>query len=85
MLWWTRRLLRRAHPWPHRDSAGPGIVEGGPHRGARVVVARAVVLVFPLALALILAFATGGHGSSCCGVCGGSSCCGGHPPPEGVE
>jgi hypothetical protein len=64
MLWWTCRLLGRTHPWPHRDGAGPGIVEGGPHRGAPAVVAAAVVeatgvvvLAFPFLLAL--AFATG--------------------------
>jgi hypothetical protein len=43
MLRWTRRLLlRRTHPWPHRDDAGPGIVEGGPRRDASVVVAAVV-------------------------------------------
>jgi hypothetical protein len=58
-------LLRRTHPWPHRDGAGPRIVEGGPHRGAPivvvVVVARAVgvvVLAFSLPLSLTFAFAT---------------------------
>jgi hypothetical protein len=62
MLWWTRRLpLWRTHPWPHRDGAGLKIVEGGPHRGApaivAIVVAGAIVLVFPLPVALTLAFA----------------------------
>jgi hypothetical protein len=44
---------------------GPGIVEGGPRRGASAVVAtvvagatEVVVLAFPLPLALTLAFAT---------------------------
>jgi hypothetical protein len=67
MLWRTRRLLlRRTHPWPHRDGAGPWIVEGGPCWGAPTVVATAVagatgaiVLAFPFPLALVLAFATG--------------------------
>jgi hypothetical protein len=61
MLRWTcRLLLRRTHPWPHQDGAGPGIVEGGLSRGASAVVAEAagaIVLTFPLALALTLAFA----------------------------
>jgi hypothetical protein len=57
VLWWLRRLLRRAHPWPHRDGAGTRIVEGGPRRGvaALVVVAgavRVIVLACPLPLAL---------------------------------
>jgi hypothetical protein len=56
-----RLLLRRTHPWPHRDGADIGIVEGGPSRGASAivtaVVAGAVVLAFPLPLALTLAFA----------------------------
>jgi hypothetical protein len=65
------RLLRRAHPWPHRDGADSGIIEGGPRRGVAgpAVVAgaaRAVVLAFslPLPLALTLAFAAvvGGGG-----------------------
>jgi hypothetical protein len=104
VLRWTRQLLRRAHPWPHRDGAGPGIVEGVPHRGVAgpTVVAGAVGVVvlaflFPLPLALTLAFtavvsdggrrgrATGRHGSSCCSGDGGSCCYGGCPPPEGVE
>jgi hypothetical protein len=60
VLWWTRRLLlQRTHPWPHRDGAGAGI-GGGPRRGAPAVVAAVVtgdiVLAFPLALALTLAF-----------------------------
>jgi hypothetical protein len=65
-LWWTcRLLLRRTHTWPHRDGAGPGIVEAGPRWGAPAVVivvvagvTRAVVLVFPLSLAFTLAFFT---------------------------
>jgi hypothetical protein len=61
-MWWTCwLLLQRTHPWPHQDGAGPRIVEGGPRRGAAVVVAgavRAVVLAFFLPLALTLAFAT---------------------------
>jgi hypothetical protein len=59
-----RLLLQRTHPWPHRDSATPGIVEGGPHQGTPTVVAavvaratEAIVLAFPLPLALTLAFA----------------------------
>jgi hypothetical protein len=45
-------------PWPHRDGADPGIVEGGPRRGTPVVARAtgAVVLVFPLPLPLTLAF-----------------------------
>jgi hypothetical protein len=66
VLWWTHRLLlRRTYHWTHRDGASPGIVEGGPHRGASAivtaVVARAVgavVLAFSLPCALTLAFAT---------------------------
>jgi hypothetical protein len=63
--------LRRTHPWPHRDGAGLGIIDGGPRWGAPaavvIVVARtvrAIVPVFPLLLALTLAFATvvGGGG-----------------------
>jgi hypothetical protein len=45
------------HPWPHRDGTGPGIVEGGPHRGAPAIVARAaraIVLCFPLPLPLLV-------------------------------
>jgi hypothetical protein len=80
-MWWTCwLLLQRTYPWPHRDGASPGIVEGGPHRGATVVVVgavRAIVLTFFLPLALTLAFApllgvgaggggaTGGHSGSC--------------------
>jgi hypothetical protein len=89
------------HPWPHRDGASPGIVEGGPRGGAcsivTAVVAGAVVLAFPLPLAVTLAFvivvgvggsrwkAVGGHGGSWCGGHGGSCCGGGCPPPEGAE
>jgi hypothetical protein len=64
MLRWTRRLLRRAHPWPHRYCVGLGIVEGGPCWGAPTVVAGAakavvaIILAFPLPLALTLAFDT---------------------------
>jgi hypothetical protein len=57
MRWTCRLLLRRMPSWPHRDGAGPEIVEGGPRRGAPVVVVRAVeavVLAFPLAIALAL-------------------------------
>jgi hypothetical protein len=62
VLWWMRWLLLwRTHPWPHRDRVGPGIVEGGPRRGAPAVVAAvvagAIVLALPLPLALTLAFA----------------------------
>jgi hypothetical protein len=59
MRWTCRLLLRRMPSWPHRDGAGPGIVEGGPRRGAPVVVVgavEAVVLAFPLTIALTLAF-----------------------------
>jgi hypothetical protein len=60
VLWWTRHLLlRRTHPWPHRDGVGLGIVEGGSSRGASAVVAGvagAVALAFPLPLTLTLAF-----------------------------
>jgi hypothetical protein len=57
MLWWTRwLLLRRMHPWPYRDGADLGIVEGGPRQGAPTVVAAvvtgAIVLAFPLPLTL---------------------------------
>jgi hypothetical protein len=66
MLWWMRQLLllllQRTHPWPHQDGAGPGIVEGGPHRGAPAVVVavvtgaiRVIVLAFSLPLPLPLA------------------------------
>jgi hypothetical protein len=58
-----RLLLRRTHPWPHRDGASPGIIEGGPRWGTPAVVAavvvratRAIVLAFHLPLALTLAF-----------------------------
>jgi hypothetical protein len=80
------------------------IIEGGPHRGAPAVVsavvaraAEAIVLAFPLPLALPLAFATvvgvwgrrgratGGHSGSYRGGRGGSSCCGRCPPPKGAE
>jgi hypothetical protein len=63
VLRWTRRLLQRMHPWPHRDGVGPGIVEGGPRRGApavvAAVVARAIVLSFPLPLALTIVVGVG--------------------------
>jgi hypothetical protein len=60
VLRWTHQLLLwRTHPWPHRDGADPGIVEGESCRGAPIVVAivivgvtRAIVLAFPLALTL---------------------------------
>jgi hypothetical protein len=62
ILQWTHQLLlRRTYPWPHRDGADPGIVEGGPRWGAPAVVAgaaRAVVLAFPFPLVLTLAFTT---------------------------
>jgi hypothetical protein len=66
VLWWLcRLLLRRMHPWPHQDSAGPGIVEGGPRRGTPAIVTTivagatgAIVLAFPLPLALTLVVAT---------------------------
>jgi hypothetical protein len=70
MLWWMRQLLlllQRTHPWPHQDGAGPGIVEGGPHRGAPAVVVavvtgaiRVIVLAFslPLPLAVVVARST---------------------------
>jgi hypothetical protein len=52
------------HPWPHRDGAGPGIIERGPRRDAPAVIAvvvagaaGAIVLAFTLPLALTLAFA----------------------------
>jgi hypothetical protein len=64
MLCWTRRLLlQRTHPWLHQGGASPGIVEGGPYRGAPAIVTTivagttgAVVLDFPLPPALTLAF-----------------------------
>jgi hypothetical protein len=55
VLWWTHwLLLQRMHPYPHQDGACPGIVEGGPRRGAPTIVAGvtgAIVIAFPLALA----------------------------------
>jgi hypothetical protein len=64
-LWWMCQLLLWSmHPWPYRDGASLGIVEGGPRQGGPTVVAKAVVLTFPLPLplplplALPLAFAT---------------------------
>jgi hypothetical protein len=63
--------------------------------GAPTVIARVVILAFPLALTHAFAAvvgvgaggegAAGGHGGSYC--CGrrGSCCCRGHPPPEGAE
>jgi hypothetical protein len=80
--WMRQLLLWRTHPWPHQHGVGPGIIEGGPHRGAPFVVARAVraiVLAFllsltlPLPLPLLLGVgaggrgATRGHSGSCCG------------------
>jgi hypothetical protein len=63
LRWMRWLLLRRTHPWPHRDGASLGIVEGGPHRGAPTVVADvvagvtgAVVLAFTLPLDLTRAF-----------------------------
>jgi hypothetical protein len=63
LRWMRWLLLRRTHPWPHRDGASPGIVEGGPHRGAPTIVADvvagvtgAVVLAFILPLDLTRAF-----------------------------
>jgi hypothetical protein len=64
MLWWMRRLLLwRTHPWPHRDGAGLGIVEEGPHWGdpAVVVVAGAVVLAFCRTLAFAAVVGVGGR------------------------
>jgi hypothetical protein len=68
VLWWTRLLLRRTHPWPHRDGAGPRIVEGGQHQGTRAIVAAvvagavgAVVLAFPLPLAFAAIVGMGGQ------------------------
>jgi hypothetical protein len=63
-LRWTCQLLRRAHPWLHRDGAGPGIVEGGPCRGVAApgIVAGAIILVFPLPFPLTLAAVVGGGG-----------------------
>jgi hypothetical protein len=73
------QLLRRAHPWPHRDSVGPGIV-GGPRRGvaAPVVVVGAtgaVVLAFRFPFTIVFTAivggwargggAAGGHVDSC--------------------
>jgi hypothetical protein len=94
VLWWTCQLLLwRTHPWPHRDGAGPGIVKGGPRRGAPAVVTAiftratgAVVLTFslplplPLPLVLTLAFAAVvGVRVEGGGATGGhsGSCCGG--------
>jgi hypothetical protein len=65
VLRWTRQLLlQRTHPWPHRDGAGPGIVEGGPSWGTPTIVVAvvagatgAIVLALPLPLPLTLAFA----------------------------
>jgi hypothetical protein len=54
-------LLRRTHPWPHRDGAGPGII-GGPRQGAPAVVAGAIVLAFPFLLPLVFAAIVGGGG-----------------------
>jgi hypothetical protein len=69
----------RVHPWPHRDGASPGIVEGGPCRGVAapavvIGVVGDIVLSFPLLLALTLAFATivgGGAAGGGGGVTGG--------------
>jgi hypothetical protein len=65
VLRWTRQLLQRTHPWPHRDGVGQGIVEGGPRRGAptvvAAVVARVIVLYFPLPLALTVVVGVGGR------------------------
>jgi hypothetical protein len=63
VLQWTRQLVMRTHPWPHRDDADSGIVEGGPRRGVTTptVVLRAtgvVALAFPFSLTLTLSFAT---------------------------
>jgi hypothetical protein len=95
VLRWTHRLLKRAHPWPHQDGVGLGIVEGGPRQGvdARVVVVRAVVLTLPLPLAFAAIVGGGsrrggaieGHDGSCCSGRGGSYCYRGCPPPKGVE
>jgi hypothetical protein len=82
MLWWMRRLLTRAHPWPHRDGVGLGIVQGGPCWGVAtptvIVGATTVVaLAFPLALALTLVFVivVGGGGRGRGAVGGLIGCC----------
>jgi hypothetical protein len=71
--WMRQLLLWRTHPWPHRHGVGPGIIEGGPHRGAPFVVARAVraiVLAFllpltlPLPLPPLLGVGAGGRGAT---------------------
>jgi hypothetical protein len=70
-------VLRMAHPWPHRDGAGPGIV-GGPHRGvaAPAIVSGAIAIAFNLALAFTLTFVTivgaGGWGQGAIGGLRGS-------------
>jgi hypothetical protein len=70
MLRWTCWLLRRAHPLPHRDGAGPGIVEGGPCRGVvgLAVAVRVVVLTFSLTLTLafvaVIRVGEGGGGAA---------------------
>jgi hypothetical protein len=53
------RLLRRTHPWPHRDGAGLEIVEGGSYWGAPAIVATviagaSIVVVLTFSLPLIL-------------------------------
>jgi hypothetical protein len=48
------------HPWPYRDVAGLGIVEGGLRWGAPIiviVVVGAIVLIFLLPLQLLLPLA----------------------------
>jgi hypothetical protein len=89
MLWWMRwLLLRRMHPWPHRDGAGPGIVEGGTHRGALLLSLlllseplEPLFLSFPFPLPLPLPLPPllelGARGGGATGGHGGS-CCGGH-------
>jgi hypothetical protein len=59
VLWWLRRLLRRAHPWPHRDGAGTRIVEGGPRRGVAALAlllepSESLILSVPFPLPLPL-------------------------------
>jgi hypothetical protein len=59
------RLLRRTHPWPHRDGVSPEIVEGGSRRGVTIPAvvaeaARVVALAFPLTLTLAFATVVGG-------------------------
>jgi hypothetical protein len=87
------------HPWPHRDGAGLGIIEGVLHQDALTIVTRAtgtIVLAFllPLPLAFLLppllgmvageGGTIGGHDDSCSSWHGGRYCRG-CPPLEGAE